>query len=90
MMDRPDYDAGDLVVCEPPTDTRLPLTGELVRGRVYRVSRLWFAFDYWRAWVDGASPHAVGWYAGSFRKVDPLPDALTSLLASTPREQVPA
>lgn len=107
MSGRPDYDVGDLVVCVDASRMectgglvgRTIHTGELVtRGRVYRVygmasGVLQFGPDAGRccgclvARLDsGAQGHVA-----RFRKVDPLPDALTSLLATEPvREGVPA
>lgn len=98
MNDRPDYDVGDLVVC---VTTDLIDCGPVrhlgkftTKGRVVRVQKIR------RGRFDNGAPLpctckvvvADGVEVGlvqRFRKVDPLPDSLTSLLASEPtREKV--
>ena len=91
MTGRPDYDAGDLVVC-----VRTERLDSPDLGRVFCVLAVVSpdANDpTWGAVVGGRmSQHWSGSFlADSFRKVDPLPDALTSLLASKPvRERIDA
>lgn len=97
MSGRPDYDVGDLVVCAPVGDN---IDGMPPIGSVWRVTRLAppeskadIAVDMWAVTIDGYAPPAgyTAFDAGDFRKADPLPDALTSLLASKPvREREPA
>ena len=101
MTGCPDYDAGDLVVCVdvvPRVGCHAFNVIDLARlnvGKVYRVSRLGIS-SYGDVFctlveVQNVHPLLVGFMACRFRKVDPLPDALTSLLASKPvRERIDA
>ena len=101
MMGHPDYDAGDLVVCvdDVPRVGCHPFNvidlAQLNVGKVYRVSRLGILRDgdvfCTLVEVQNVHPLLFGFFASRFRKVDPLPDALTSLLASKPvRERIDA
>ena len=100
MSGMPDYSVGDLVVCV--NDTPNPTYGvRTVRcGQIYRVEKfdivrpnalLGEGMNVYLVGVPGVGPAKVGHHIARFRKVDPLPAALTELLATTPvREQVPA
>lgn len=93
MSGAPDYSVGDLVVCVKLN--RPDKCGARIGG-VYRVARLVPSVllpGIWRVELEGVRPPLgyPGYNADRFRRVDPLPAALTSLLTSKPaREGVPA
>jgi hypothetical protein len=96
MSGRPDFDAGDLVVCVD--DGPLVWKGSVfksgvVRGRVYRVDRV-ICDSVTREWgVLLTGIRSIGttgaFYASRFRKIDRADDSfIQTLAACKPRERV--
>lgn len=92
MSNRPDYDAGDLVVCVDASPRSWSRGNLLKRCGIYRIRSIYFWKDNeWAAVLEERLDAPEGFLAVRFRKVDPLPDALTSLLASkSVRERIDA
>jgi hypothetical protein len=90
MTGRPDYDAGDLVVC---WRTRPAPSGKKRKGVVFRCVGLVFVGGKWGALIEGdPSPHrSRAWLADAYRKIDPKPPEFwTGTIDADAPEQVPA
>jgi len=75
MTGRPDYDAGDLIVCThlKPSSVRGPVP--IVVGKVYQAQEVLRAVSGWGVRLRGYDyPAGIrGHYAECFRKIDPKP-----------------
>lgn len=98
MSGRPDYDAGDLVVCVDTTsESRLIAATEMLSmGQIYRVAGIaWSPMTMtWDAILDGVCPERSdtgGFLASRFRRIDPKPPEFwTGTVSADANEQVPA
>ena len=94
MTGRPDYDAGDLVVCVMAKYRKHWL------GRVFLVKRVFPPGAHggvnWRDWGVGlldadSPPSSPGWNAEAFRRIDPKPPEFwTGTVDADAGERVPA
>ena len=95
MSGRPDYDAGDLVVCvlTRPGNPRVSYA-PLVVGKVYRAAQINFEADFgWTVRLQG-HPYASDTgrhYADLFRRIDPKPPSFwTGTVSADAGERVTA
>ena len=83
MTGRPDYDAGDLVVC---VEVKNPHYGFQV-GRAYRATYVGNARGIWFVVIEGKqAPSGIGWIAHAFRRIDPKPPEFFAGKIETVRE----
>lgn len=81
MFQRPDYDAGDLVLCVWSSRPNSPNV-----GKVFRVARLIpVRANVWGVEIEGLpASGSAGWAPVCFRKIDPKPPTFFTGIVDEP------